>query len=921
MAVDRPPYERGAGVDTPPRTTESKHGGRGMLQRWIGQSGATVMALVLVTVASNAGALIVDGGPFYAGSGGVSGSCTVSGTPSLSGGAMITCTGLNPNNFQNLYFGIRNDQFVNGETMTGVAPAANSGAVYRIAGTSGNSQITYAGTTSVFDSVSGTHSVTTNLVLALTGGTATLTAAGGNPANNGNGDIADLWKVTSSNLTVIVNAQASDAPFPVLGLSCPTVFDPSRTRNGIDGDISKIDVGFYWETLPTRTPTSTPTQTPTRTNTPTLTPTQTPTQTATTTILPTATPSDTPTETPTETPTNTPTETPTVTPTPTFTPTKTPTSTPTPTVTLTPTGTIGPCTGFVPSNPCIPGTGPKATDCNLEWFAPPVKLNSKGIPRNRVICYEGDPRCDQDSDLANHSCTFNTVMCINNTDPRLPTCFASGISTFEVKRPLRGGSDDAIIDVLENQAGSGGFGVTVVRKRTPLPTPAAINGRPNTCSAPISVVVAQHVSTGGRASAARKTFRTDVVTQFLKHDTDALTLECRPSTCGDGKIQADHEECDDGNRLNGDGCDQGCHIELPTPTPTLTPTQTNTPTTTPTATSTDTPTDTPTETPTNTFLPGVPTFTPTNTRTSTPSPTPSNTPTITLTPTKTGTPTTTATPTITATPTPETRRCTFLGGSQVHLKSNLSLTVGLTGYQDWTFGPSDANGVRQIAVPASGTHFDCVSVFGLATFCARANIDGSGVIDCNGNGNTSGYDNTAQQDHNSNNGNDADFDNDPTCTATFTQPGGQVSSANLEDGSTTHPHTGVCNSPVHIVESGTFPEGGMKLTENLIIRFSTTVTSCGSNTCPADNAPFDASAGDIAVTASITSGTSTATIFDSNNTTGFTFSDTVAGAPFGCDNIDAGVLSAGQLGGTFPALDLQPPTLKDAIGSLTLLCE
>jgi len=170
MAVDRPPYERGAGVDTPPRTTESKHGGRGMLQRWIGQSGATVMALVLVTVASNAGALIVDGGPFYAGSGGVSGSCTVSGTPSLSGGAMITCTGLNPNNFQNLYFGIRNDQFVNGETMTGVAPAANSGAVYRIAGTSGNSQITYAGTTSVFDSVSGTHSVTTNWCLRSPGG-------------------------------------------------------------------------------------------------------------------------------------------------------------------------------------------------------------------------------------------------------------------------------------------------------------------------------------------------------------------------------------------------------------------------------------------------------------------------------------------------------------------------------------------------------------------------------------------------------------------------------------------------------------------------------------------------------------------------------------------------------------------------------
>src|SRR5262249_7800711 len=200
-----------------------------------------------------------------------------------------------------------------------------------------------------------------------------------------------------------------------------------------------------------------------------------------------------PTDTPTQTVTNTPTNTPTITKTPTSTRTSTPTTTPTrtPTVTLTPTGTQGPCMGPIPNNPCIPGGGSKTTDCNLEWLAAPVKLNGKGMPKNKIVCYEGDPRCDNDSILTNKSCTFYPIMCLNNSDnSRLPTCFASGISSFEVKKPKLGTGNDAIVTALEDEAGSGGFGVTVVRKKTPLPTPgAATNNRADTCSAPINIVV------------------------------------------------------------------------------------------------------------------------------------------------------------------------------------------------------------------------------------------------------------------------------------------------------------------------------------------------------------------------------------------------------------------------------------------------
>ncbi|MCX8071918.1 MAG: hypothetical protein N3C12_05650 [Candidatus Binatia bacterium] len=58
-------------------------------------------------------------------------------------------------------------------------------------------------------------------------------------------------------------------------------------------------------------------------------------------------------------------------------------------------------------------------------------------------------------------------------------------------------------------------------------------------------------------------------------DHDSVKIECRPSTCGNGRVEWDHEGCDDGNRIDGDGCDRGCRIEQPpTATPSAVPTAT-----------------------------------------------------------------------------------------------------------------------------------------------------------------------------------------------------------------------------------------------------------------------------------------------------------------------------------------------------------
>jgi hypothetical protein len=288
----------------------------------------------------------------------------------------------------------------------------------------------------------------------------------------------------------------------------------------------------------------------------------------------------------------------------------------------------------------------------------------------------------------------------------------------------------------------------------------------------------------------------------------------------------------------------------------------------------------------------------------------------------------TTTTTSTTTTTTIVRSCTFRSGTQALIQSKGALgaiTVGLTGHQDWHFGPTGAGGLRAVTIPPSGTHFDPATLpFGAGTLCARANpaMQGTGVIDCDGG--QALYGNTVQQDHNSNS-NPNPFGADPTCTATFVEPDGTIASANLEGSGDTHP--GVCNSPVQIVENGSFAAGGMKLTEHLILRLIT------SGSCPADNAPYDEPAGDILVTGSTTTGLSAGTIFNVNNTGsnlaqagsgcgflgGSSCTCNVTGAAFGCSNIDGGNLTLGKLGAAFPALDI--PTLADVVATLSVLCQ
>ena len=213
--------------------TSTAHGGA--------RPGALLALLAVLGAATSAPALIITGGPVYNLPGG--GSCTVSGSPALASGATITCTGVNLAAHSNVYFGIRNDINVNGNTMTGANP---SGAAVFGYSTSAASSITYTSATTVNNAqVSSTQAVTSTLVLTRTAGTASVVATGGTPADTANGQIQRLFKLTSgSSFTFTAVLSASSSSFS--GVANPGVYDPSSTPASGSSDVSRVDLAFYY---------------------------------------------------------------------------------------------------------------------------------------------------------------------------------------------------------------------------------------------------------------------------------------------------------------------------------------------------------------------------------------------------------------------------------------------------------------------------------------------------------------------------------------------------------------------------------------------------------------------------------------------------------------------------------------------------
>jgi hypothetical protein len=104
---------------------------------------ATVMALLLL--ASSSSAIEIDVGPTYAPPG--MGTEIVEGDPDTSGGMTIAYRGVDPSQTANLYFGIRNDLWLNGFSMDGSEISDRE--IFRFDLVGGIDQILYTGTTTL----------------------------------------------------------------------------------------------------------------------------------------------------------------------------------------------------------------------------------------------------------------------------------------------------------------------------------------------------------------------------------------------------------------------------------------------------------------------------------------------------------------------------------------------------------------------------------------------------------------------------------------------------------------------------------------------------------------------------------------------------------------------------------------------------
>jgi hypothetical protein len=204
---------------------------------------ALAAVFALLGFSSSASAVILTGGPVYNLPGG--GSCIASGVASATGGATVSCTGINLGAHTRVYLGIKNNTSPNGQTMTGTAPVAGSASIFTYLSNTASS-ITYQSATTVNDQVNGSQTVSNRLVLTRTGGTGAVVATGGNPANNTRGDIERLFEITSgTTFTVRVDVQASN-PFHALGNALPAVYDPTNTPTSGASDISRVDLAFYY---------------------------------------------------------------------------------------------------------------------------------------------------------------------------------------------------------------------------------------------------------------------------------------------------------------------------------------------------------------------------------------------------------------------------------------------------------------------------------------------------------------------------------------------------------------------------------------------------------------------------------------------------------------------------------------------------
>ena len=213
------------------------------------------------------------------------------------------------------------------------------------------------------------------------------------------------------------------------------------------------------------------------------------------------------------------------------------------------------CTQPAPGNACIPGGASSSrTECIVEWLVTPAPpLGPGGAPSRSVPCRDGDPACDGDG-VADGACTFGLALCINATDPRLPRCTPSDLSTLSVTSPRKTSRKQLERDVHAQLAGAfGPFGELGVGTGVG-PALRRANATPDYCTDSVPVTVPLTTSASGSLRPTRLRVGVRAKSSHAGGDSDVLSLQCLPglatASATEGAQTADDRlaQADDGNR-------------------------------------------------------------------------------------------------------------------------------------------------------------------------------------------------------------------------------------------------------------------------------------------------------------------------------------------------------------------------------------
>jgi len=209
----------------------------------------TVIALLLLHASTASAAIIIDGGPTWTPPG--AGTETTSGTgTAFAGGLTYSYTGIDLDQTANLYYGIKNDLYLNGFSTDGGGISGSE--IFRFSSAGVNS-IVYTGSSNMQTITGGIYTQPTRMTLAFSGSGSMVQDATTAALSNANGDVGALWEVTGDfSVNILIEAQVAET-----GVGNYLGWEPgndlfNRLQTvGISqfGTGSSVDTGFYYETV------------------------------------------------------------------------------------------------------------------------------------------------------------------------------------------------------------------------------------------------------------------------------------------------------------------------------------------------------------------------------------------------------------------------------------------------------------------------------------------------------------------------------------------------------------------------------------------------------------------------------------------------------------------------------------------------